>query len=74
MRAAAVAIRAARLRAGLTRERVLVEVALRGGSVSLSSLKRWEATGNPKLDDLAVLAGVYGVSISELIGQDEGGR
>ena len=54
----------------MTREGVLVEYTIRGGRTSLSTLKRWEATGNPNLDDLVLLADVYGLTVAQLIGDE----
>lgn len=56
-------LRAARLRAGLTQEQVALELGLSKAAVS-----RWEVGGTqPGVEALAMLRGLFGVSLDELI-------
>ena len=65
----AAGLRAARLRTGLSEERVIALLAQQGLDVTVATLQRWETTGLIHLDSASQLADAYGTTLDSLAGR-----
>ena len=66
------ALRSARARAGLDEQEVIELLRVRGVSISLATLERWERTGGIRLEEAVDVAAVYHMSLDELAGRRAG--
>lgn len=62
-------LRAARLRTGLSEERVIALLAQQGLDITAATLQRWETTGLIHLDSASQLADAYGTTLDNLAGR-----
>lgn len=62
-------LRAARLRTGLSEERVIALLGQQGLDITPATLQRWETTGLIHLDSASQLADAYGTTLDTLAGR-----